>query len=236
MKKAWETFQIGRAEKAMRARQKFLDSFQPDINEALGNLSDTEISFARSLSISEPVGKQTVARKSSLTKKRSTLPQLQIEEPLLDEPPASLRPKISLPPLDLQPFIKHLHPFELLGTDSLTEHEQFEHRRNTFHEYLKSRNLIDQYREDDQHHRSHEKLRQLNECIDLQSRIDQIRGCINEPREAFRQRLLELEHQRLQLLAAEHQRLLEEEKAKAAAMIKPIEKKTSRRKGKRKQT
>ena len=110
----------------------------------------------------------------------------------------------------------------------------FEYRRNTFSEYFKSRNLIDQYREDDQHHRSYEKLRQLDEYIDLQSRIDQIRCCINEPREAFRQRLLELEHQRLQLLAAEHQRLLEEEKAKAAAMIKPIEKKTPRRKGKKK--
>jgi small-conductance mechanosensitive channel len=125
--------------------------------------------------------------------------------------------------------------------ESLTE-EQFEHRRKSFNEYLKSLNVIRQYQEDDYNHRSNEKTRQLEEYVDLQARIDQIRRCINEPREAFRQRFLEIERQRLQILAAEQQqqqqqRLLEEEKAKAAAaaaMVKPIKKKTSAGKKKKK--
>jgi hypothetical protein len=33
MKKAWETYEAGRAQKAMKARQKFLDSLQPKVEE-----------------------------------------------------------------------------------------------------------------------------------------------------------------------------------------------------------
>jgi hypothetical protein len=33
MKKAWETFESGRSQKAMKARQKFLDSLQPKVEE-----------------------------------------------------------------------------------------------------------------------------------------------------------------------------------------------------------
>ena len=94
---------------------------------------------------------------------------------------------------------------------------------------MKYLNDIRQSREDDQNHRSNEKIRQLEEYINLQGRIDQIRRVINEPREVFRQRFLEIERQRLQILAAEQQRLLEEEKLKAAAaeILKPMTKKTA---------
>ncbi len=33
MKKAWETFETGRAQKAMKSRQKFLDSLQPKVED-----------------------------------------------------------------------------------------------------------------------------------------------------------------------------------------------------------
>jgi hypothetical protein len=272
MKKAWETFQAGRAEKAMQTRQKFLDSLQltPEINDTTMNFSeahaDTEISSTSISSVIEQqVVKQTSSRKKSPLKKGSPKqmdlipPQLQIDEPFFDEPPPSIKSKISLPPLDLQPFIKYFNSIiirrkktysylfrrksslnESILFESLTE-EQFEHRRKSFDEYLKSLNVIRQYQEDDHNHRSNEKTRQLEEYVDLQARIDQIRRCINEPREAFRQRFLEIERQRLQILAAEQQqqqqRLLEEEKAKAAAaaaMVKPIKKKTSAGKKKKK--
>ena len=259
MKKAWETFQTGRAEKAMQTRQRFLDSLQPksdeqstpEISDVIISLSDThtdtEISFSSVPSSNEQVAKQTSSRKRSSSKKGSikdvealkqtelTPPQLQIDEPLFNEPPPSLKPKISLPTLDLQPFIRRkLSLNESILFTSFTEHEQFKYRRNAFNEYLNSLDVIRQHREDDQNYRSNEKTRQLEEYVDLQGRIDQIRRCINEPREAFRQRFLEIERQRLELIAAEQQRLLEEERAKAAAMIKPIEKKPSVGKKKKK--
>ncbi len=196
MKKAWETFQIGRAEKAMQTRQRFLDSLQtksneqltPEINDAIIQLSDTQTNTE------------------------------------------------TLPPLDLKPFIRRKSSLnESILFDSFIEQEEFEHRQKNFNEYLKSLNIIRQYREDDYNHRSNEKIRQLEEYIDLQARIDQIRRSINEPREIFRQRFLEIERQRSQLLAVEQQRLLDEEKAQAAAaMIMPIEKKTSKGKKKKK--
>ena len=126
MKKAWETFQAGRAEKAMRTRQKFLDSLhiQP-INETPTTISDvptsTEISSSTISSTTEPsspvVRRVSSGKKSaSPTKKGSireetpkpmelTPLQVQIDESLFHEPPFS-KPKINLPPLDLQPFIK----------------------------------------------------------------------------------------------------------------------------------
>ena len=264
MKKAWETFQTGRAEKAMQTRQRFLDSLQPksdeqqstpEISDVVISLSDThtdtEISLSSVPSSNEQVIKQTSPRKRSSLKKGSikdvealkqtelTPPQLQIDEPLFNEPPPSLKPRISLPALDLQPFIKRkLSLNESILFTPFTEHEQFKHRRNAFNEYLNSLDAIRQYRDDDQNYRSNEKTRQLEEYVDLQGRIDQIRRCINEPREVFRQRFLEIERRRLAIIAAEQQRLLEEEKAKAAAaaaaMIKPIEKKTSVGKKKKK--
>jgi hypothetical protein len=124
MKKAWETFETGRAVKAMQTRQKFLDSLQ-----IISELSDTittntsEIHTDTETSntvIEQQVVKQIPSRKKSplSTKKKLVKdelpkqiecisPQVQIDEPLLDESPQSLlKPKISLPPLDLKSFIK----------------------------------------------------------------------------------------------------------------------------------
>jgi hypothetical protein len=133
MKKAWETFETGRAEKAMQTRQKFLDSLQikfddqpsPEITDEIINLSesltDTETieRIVPSIIEQQQVGKQILSRKKSPSsiKKGSVKdetfkqmefipPQLQIDEPLLDEPPPSSKSKISLPPLDIKPFIK----------------------------------------------------------------------------------------------------------------------------------
>jgi hypothetical protein len=135
MKKAWETLQTGRAEKAMQTRQKFLDSLQikvdeqlsPEINDEIINISeirtDSETSAPTTPLIIEQqqqVVKQTPPRKKSpsSTKKESVvkdeinskkielIPPAQIDELLLNEPPLSSKPKISLPPLDIKPFIK----------------------------------------------------------------------------------------------------------------------------------
>lgn len=102
----------------------------------------------------------------------------------------------------------------------ISEDEDLEHRRDAFAEYLKYLEVLHQSREIDLNTRSQEKIRQLEEYVDLQSRIDQIRRLMNEPREIFRQRYLEIERQRLQILAAEQQRLLDEAKVATPVISK----------------
>jgi hypothetical protein len=59
----------------------------------------------------------------------------------------------------------------------------------------------------DQHNRYREKLRQLEEYVDLQAKIDQTRRTTDESREAFRQRFLQSERKRLEQLAEQGQKL-----------------------------
>jgi len=57
---------------------------------------------------------------------------------------------------------------------------------------------------------------------------------INEPREAFRQRFLQIERQHLEELSLQQQKLSEDEKSTAFMIHKPMKKKTSA--GKKKKT
>ena len=130
MKKAWETFQPGRAEKAMQSRQKFLDSLQiqQPINGTPTTPSDVSTLIEtphtnEPLPPPPPVVKPISSRKKSpfSTKKGSvreeilkpmelTLSQTPIDEPLLHESPFP-KPTILLPPLDLQSFTRYFAPF-----------------------------------------------------------------------------------------------------------------------------
>lgn len=82
-------------------------------------------------------------------------------------------------------------------------------------------------RREDQNNRYKEKLRQLEDYVNLQAKVDQIRRSMNEPREAFRQRYLEAERLRLQELVTREQQLIDEEKARTEAAIKSAKKKSS---------
>lgn len=102
--------------------------------------------------------------------------------------------------------------------DPLFEQEELRRRQLEFHQYTKYADEIRQHREEENNNRYKEKIRQLEEYVDLQAKIDQSRRTINEPREAFRQRFLEVERKRLGELAAQEQELIAAaEKAKAAA-------------------
>ena len=125
---------------------------------------------------------------------------------------------------------RKLSATETIVSDSASEQEDLERRQHKFIEYLKYVNELRQYRDEDQKYRLKEKTRQLEEYVDLQGKLDQIRRFVNEPREVYRQRFLEIERKRLAELAAEQQRLLVEEEARAAAaaaLAKPTKKKTS---------
>lgn len=107
---------------------------------------------------------------------------------------------------------------EPIVLDPLFEQEDLKRRQAEFQDYAKYVEEFRQNREEDHHNRYKEKIRQLEEYVDLQAKIDQSRRAINEPREAFRQRFLEVERKRLAELAAQEQELIAAaEKAKAAA-------------------
>ncbi|CAF2133241.1 unnamed protein product [Rotaria magnacalcarata] len=192
---------------------------------------------------SQQVIKQTPATKKNVspTKKGSAKDEIskqtelaesftssasQANEALLDEPPPSIKCKVALPPLDLTPFLKQkLRSDGSIVTYDLFEKEDLQIRQNNFTEYSKHMDEIRQSRQVDQSNRYKEKIRQLEDYVDLQAKTDHIRRTMNEPREAFRQRFLEIEQTRLQELAAREQQLIDEEKALVAAMAKPVKKK-----------
>ena len=99
--------------------------------------------------------------------------------------------------------------------DALFEQEEFEERQGKFMEFAQFNDQLKQKREEDYYNRYEEKIRQLSEYIDLQGKINDTRRSMYEPREAFRQRYIEVERKRLTELAAQEKKLIDEEKAKA---------------------
>ena len=116
--------------------------------------------------------------------------------------------------------------------DPLFEQEELRRRQAEFSQYNKYVEELRHYRDEDHNNRYKEKIRQLEEYVDLQAKIDQARRTINEPREAFRQRFLDVERKRLAELAAQEQEMIAAaEKAKAAAA--PAKKGSAGKKGKK---
>lgn len=262
MKKAWETVEAGRAQKAMNTRQKFLESLQPKPDERPSSgttdnalkRSDSRTDGETSSATVAPSTAATTEQKeitkqahastkksaSSTGNKKSTakdeaakqaelaaqeLAQAAaaaaappVDEPLLDQPPP-MKSKVVLPPIDVKPFLKQkMLSDEPIILDPLFEQEELRRRQTEFTEYAKYAKDIQKNRDEEHKNRYTEKIRQLEEYIDLQAKIDQSRRTINEPREAFRQRFLEVERKRLAELAAQEQELIAAaEKAKAAA-------------------
>jgi hypothetical protein len=125
IKKAWETLQAGRAEKAMKTRQKFLDSLQINIDDGQ-YLSDIHTD-EETIDITTPpiIEQQQIikqkSKNSSLRMKKGSvkdeiskqielipliIPSIpQINEPLLTEPPPR-KSELTLPLLDIKPFLK----------------------------------------------------------------------------------------------------------------------------------
>lgn len=272
MKKAWENFDPGRAQKAMKSRQKFLESLQPKAEEPTatdgtgkptdgrtGEDGTTTGAAAPAAPVpTEQIPPAKTAAAPTATKKSASStgnkkggkddgtkqiepaatpqelvpPVPVIDEPLLDEPPPS-KPKVVLPPIDVTPFSKHkMLADEPVILDPLFEQEELRRRQADFAEYNKYMEEIRHFRDEDHNNRYKEKIRQLEEYVELQAKIDQARRTINEPREAFRQRFLEVERKRLAELAAQEQEMIAAaEKAKAAAA--PAKKGSAGKKGKK---
>lgn len=107
---------------------------------------------------------------------------------------------------------------EPIVLDSLFEQEELRRRQAEFAEFGKYVDEIRHYRDDQHNNRYKENIRQLEEYVELQAKIDQSRRAINEPREDFRQRFLEVESKRLAEFTAQEQEFIAAaEKTKAAA-------------------
>ena len=112
--------------------------------------------------------------------------------------------------------------------DSIFEQEEFERRQIQFMNFAEFNDGLREKRREDLQNRYEEKLRQLSECIELQGKVDETRRSMFEPREAFRQRFLEIERKRLAALAAEEQKLLDQTMKPVGNKRNPSGKKTKK--------
>ena len=111
MKKAWETQEAGRAQKALQSREKFLESLQPKADERPPSACEEPANAVSSDDGHQQLQPTPTARKTSSsvasrkgsTPKEMTSPPVPVDEPLLNEPPA-VKSNSVLPRLDVEPF------------------------------------------------------------------------------------------------------------------------------------
>ena len=111
MKKAWETQEAGRAQKALQSRQKFLESLQAKADAHPSSACDEPTNTVSKAEGHKQLQAIPAVRKSSpsvtsrkgSTPNEVTSPPVPVDEPLLNEPPA-VKSNVALPPLDVEPF------------------------------------------------------------------------------------------------------------------------------------
>ena len=109
-------------------------------------------------------------------------------------------------------FRKKLPSNESVINDSILEQKGLICCHNDFTTYFKHTDKIHQNRQEDCCIRHNEKIHQLEEYVDLQAKVDQVRQVFYQSREVVRRRCLEIERQRLQELVAQQQKLMDKEK------------------------
>jgi hypothetical protein len=125
-----------------------------------------------------------------------------VEEELTNRPPTPPKPKVYLPPLDITPFARSTN-IGPIYKDKYFQEEQTKMRKAEFENYLKFKDTLIKFREEERKYRLQQKLKQVEECESLQSKLDQSRKEVFEPREAFRQIFLEAERKRLEDMASQ---------------------------------
>ncbi|XP_071801000.1 androglobin-like isoform X5 [Asterias amurensis] len=221
MKQAWEAAEPGRAAKAQAAREKFL-------KEHLIKMETEEEGEEKAELEGEAGLPQTPA---------SELEHPPMEAVLTNEPPPPPPPKEILRTVDLTPYIR---PADFTGEPRLKDEVEIERqmrvKQDEVRRYKAFRESVLDAREEDKKDRNQTKERQLQQCIDLQTSLDERRATINEPREAFRQKFLEAEKKRLEEIAAAEAAMKAEQERKRSPSPKgrksPKGKKSPNKKGK----
>ncbi|CAC5378199.1 Androglobin [Mytilus coruscus] len=187
MKKAWETAQPGRAAKALQSRLKYLSThtikLHPDKEEEEGGEEKKSEEEGDVMPPPTPMSLHEAG-----------------DENLTLEPPRPPTPKEMLAPLDVSPFIrKGSREPRYLDDEEIRRRD--EEQKQEVEEYNRFRDQVKTWRDTDKQNRNQIKIRQLEECEELQVILDKAREEINKPREAFRQTYLEAERKRLEDLA-----------------------------------
>ncbi|XP_019639273.1 PREDICTED: androglobin-like isoform X4 [Branchiostoma belcheri] len=209
MKQAWEAAEPGRAVKAMQSRLQFLNKRRktgmPDKENVLEE--DTAGSVITTDGASE------VTAQSRATPAPSEIDQPVVSEVFSVEPPRPPTPKDAVPPVDRTPFIKKATgPPKLIDEEEMVRRQQ--ERMEEIRKFRAFREDVLERREADRLERNRLKERQLQECEEMQAALDRARNAINTPREAYRQKFLEVERRKREAEeAAEAAKMAEMEKS-----------------------
>lgn len=101
-------------------------------------------------------------------------------------------------------------------------------------EYKAFRDQVKAWREQDKQKRNLTKIRQLEQCEELQAMLDAARESINAPREAIRQKYLEAERKKQEELEAKEAASLSDQNSKSPKGRKSAKGKKSPANGKKK--
>ncbi|XP_066285114.1 androglobin-like isoform X10 [Branchiostoma lanceolatum] len=209
MKQAWEAAEPGRAVKAMQSRLQFLNKRRK--TGAIDKENVVEEEAAGSVITTDAASEVTA--QSRTTPVPSEIDHPVVSEVFSVEPPRPPTPKDAIQPVDRTPFIKKATgPPKLIDEEEIVKRQQ--ERMEEIRRFRAFREDVLERREADRLERNRLKERQLQECEEMQAALDRARNAINTPREAYRQKFLEVERRKREAEeAAEAAKMAEMEKS-----------------------
>ncbi|XP_048766494.2 androglobin-like isoform X7 [Ostrea edulis] len=219
LKRAWENAEEGRAVKAMQSRLKYLNmhTIKQDYDK-----EETEGGEEK------PLDQEEVPPQTPLS-----LHGDQGDENLTLEPPPAPTPTEMLQQMDFSPFLKKPEREPRYLDDEEIRRREEEQKRQV-EEYKAFRDQVKAWREQDKQKRNVTKIRQLEECEELQAMLDAARESVNAPREAIRQKYLEAERKKQEELEAKEAASLSDQTSKSPKGRKSAKGKKSPANGKKK--
>ena len=188
LKKAWENHEIGRSVKAMASRHRFLreNLVKADggaiTDEELDKLNEDQDNQGSAQKIEKTKTKNQVEEKGQkgAKSKKDTKIEIKIEqtpssdaefpvneEVFTDTPPTPPKPKVILPPIDIDPFIRESY-YHLRIKDENFEKEQARMRKIEFDKFISFKDQMNKFREEERKYRLQQKIKQIEECEILQ--------------------------------------------------------------------
>eukprot|EP00058_Branchiostoma_floridae_P013566 XP_002599054.1 hypothetical protein BRAFLDRAFT_81713 [Branchiostoma floridae] len=210
MKQAWEAAEPGRAVKAMQSRLQFLNKRR----KTTGMMDKENVAEEEAAgSVITTDAASEVTAQSRTTPVPSEIDQPVVSEVFSVEPPRPPTPKDAIQPVDRTPFIKKATgPPKLIDEEEMVRRQQ--ERMEEIRRFRAFREDVLERREADRLERNRLKERQLQECEEMQAALDRARNAINTPREAYRQKFLEVERRKREAEeAAEAAKMAEMEKS-----------------------
>lgn len=187
LKKAWENHEVGRSAKAMASRHRFLrdNLVKADggavTDEELDKLNeDQDNQGPNSAQKNDKSKKGDEKNQKGAKSKKDTKIEIKIEntppsdveattndEILTNIPPTPPKPKIILPPIDIDPFVRDSY-YQLKTKDENFEKEQAQMRKIEFDKFSSFKDQMNKFREEERKYRLQQKIKQIEECEILQ--------------------------------------------------------------------